>query len=42
VLTNASKLASGPIGITKLEGTVALGQRGRYADSGSALSSTSV
>lgn len=27
VLTNASKLASGPIGITKLEGTVALGQK---------------
>lgn len=27
VLTNAAKLASGPIGITRLEGTVALGQK---------------
>ncbi len=27
VLTNASKLASGPLGITRLEGNVALGQR---------------
>lgn len=27
MLTNASKLASGPIGITRLEGTVALGEQ---------------